>query len=175
MGRRSTEHKQLEALLSQVVFSPTPEQRKVKASFWAVFGSEGLGDEEVSLSAILAVTNDTRMREWWYLDGFQNWFLNKEEHRQRVEYLSFLALDAIENVFLQGTSDTAKIAAAKLLFEAASKMPRKGTAQYADDAINKMTEAQLKEYLKRTAPQLIQSLGGSDEQPPKEEDDSLPQ
>lgn len=140
----------LGAILEEVVFVPTPQMRKCKAAYLAATADNPMSDNP-SLELALQATGESRLRQWWSTPGFRSWFANREEFRQRVEYLANLALDAIEEILLDGDANaTARNAAAKLMLEAANKLPRgTGPERFADDQINQMSKQQLEQYLRR--------------------------
>lgn len=133
--------------------NPTPEQRKAKERFWAPFLA---GDTPVpptmDLAAALKFAGDRRLKQWWDLPGFQDWFFNREEFKERVEFIAHLALDGIEEVLKDRMATaSAKVAAAKLALEVANKLPKAKDqdGRFADDKINQMDRAQLEAFIKR--------------------------
>lgn len=143
----------LENSLQDSVFQPTPDQRKAKSSFWAVFGTdpEGTLGPAENLVTALRFGGDKRIRQWWDTPGFQDWFFNRDEFRQRVEYLANLALDNLEEILTaRNVTSTDKLNAIKILMQVGRKLPT-GQAQ-ADsgalpDAISRMTRSQLEAYI----------------------------
>ncbi len=136
------------------LYSPTPSQKRCKASFWSRYtpGPSTPLPENISLVFAQELTNSPGLKKWWSEAGFRSWFLNREEAREQVEYLFDRSLEVAEDIL---SSDTAKpgdkVALIKFLAELAGKMP-KNTAQaekYADDDIGKMDENQLKAFLTR--------------------------
>lgn len=149
MPRKSQTEKAFEAIMAEVVFVPNDAQRRCKSAFWAVYGNDGVMVEEPTLAAVLDVTNETRLPDWWRLPGFQEWFLNREEYRQRMDYLMHLGFDALERVLRYSQSDTAIVSAMKLLIAANDKMPRQNAVKYADEWVANLTDQQLEEYINK--------------------------
>lgn len=149
---------------------PTPEQRKAKERFWAPFVSgEVPAPPTMDLATALKFAGDRRLRAWWDLPGFQDWFLNREEFKERVEFIAHLALDSIEGVLTdRGAPPSARVAAAKLALEVANKLPRTAqtTERFADEKINEMDRAQLETFIKRKLSLLPKQEGLTVDLPP---------
>lgn len=142
--------------LSEVIFLPTPAHRAAKSKFWARY--EDFGQvAEVSLEVVQALVADPGLKRWWSQEGFKDWFLNKDEARERLEYLYMVALDAAEGVLLNpDANDNAKVQMVKVIAQLAGKEPARNE-RYVDEDIQKMTEAQLKKYIEARAPRLLDS------------------
>jgi len=120
-------NKILAAASTDLTFTPSPDMRRAKAAFWHRFAdtSTVLSSDKVTLASAQQIGADKRLAKWWTLPGFQEWFQNKEEFRERMEYLADIALDALEQVLTDPDANAgAKVASAKLVLEAASKMPK---------------------------------------------------
>jgi hypothetical protein len=132
---------------------PSAEHRKAKATFWSHFlDGETPVPEPIDLAAARRFCGDRRIENWWSLPGFVDWFTNREEFRQRVEFISNLALDNLEQVLRdKDTGATARIAAIKLVMELGNKLPKAAgkEAQYADEKIAGMSKEQLEEYIQK--------------------------
>lgn len=144
----------LHAVLEDVTFIPTPQMRRTKASYWASLAENPIYDRETTtLASALEVTRDSRLSKWWSLPGFAPWFTNREEFRQRLEYLANLALDTIEEVLLDSDANAnARMRAVQIALEAAAKMPGKSDNQkMLDDRVQKMGRAELEAFLRQHA------------------------
>lgn len=136
----------------ELTYIPTPEQRKAKSAFWTRFHENPLCEPaDISLSLALQLAGDGRLSRWWSDPGFSEWFRNADEFRQRLEYLANLSLDTLEYVLVDPKAQSsAKVNAAKLLMEAARKMPSKGAVEkYLDEKIAEMDRKQLEEYISK--------------------------
>lgn len=136
----------------ELTFLPNPEQRRTKAAFWAVMEENPLVDREnVNQELVIRITGDTRLKRWWGIPGFRQWFTNQEEFRQRMEYLSNLVLDTYEDILSDPKANpSAKVAAGKVILEVAKKMPSKQNEPvYADANINNMNRKQLEEFIRK--------------------------
>lgn len=142
-------------VVEDLTFIPHPDQRKVKAALWAVINDNPAFDiDSITAEDVVKITADSRVRRWWKETDFRSWLLNKDEFRQRLEYQAQLALDTLERVLIStdAKSANAQVQAAKLILEAASKMPQKWTKEvWADERISKMDKLQLQEYIKKNS------------------------
>lgn len=159
-------------LSETVIFTPTPAQKKLKAKFWARYIPSPLSDpKQLTLSEAVQVTEDNKLSKLWAQPGFQSWFANRDENRERLEYLFTLALDTAEDLLLSETTQaSAKVNMIKVLAELANKFPNKFQQEkFVDDEINRMSELQLKAWLERRGvslaaaqqPKLIEVLDAS--------------
>ena len=139
---------------TELLFKPMPQQRQAKATFWTFVNDSmgGLSPEDITLAKALQITNDNRLNKWWKVPGFSEWFSNKDEFRQRLEYLANLALDKVEDIIL---ADDPKLTSAqvniiKCLMEVAGKVPaRVKEVKYLDEAVSRMDKRQLEAFLKQ--------------------------
>lgn len=132
-----------------IVFQAEPAHRRAKSNFWTHFtGSNGSVAPPEDLATALRYGADRRISTWWSLPGFQDWFLNRDEFRQRLEFLSHLSLDVLEEILVsKQSSSNDKLQALKLILAA---QPKETTeAEVADAVIAKMTKQQLQEYISR--------------------------
>jgi len=144
-------NKILAAASQDITFDPTPEMRRAKAAFWS--GVED-GDtitlsSPLTLAAATALGADKKLARWWGIPGFAEWWQNKNEFKQRVEYLAQLALDSLEEIVTDpNASTTARVNSAKLLLDVANKMPKKTAEEVpADTKLASMSRTQLEEYI----------------------------
>jgi hypothetical protein len=139
-------------VMDDLLFCPSPDQRQVKAAFWAKYQQTPLiSVDKVTASFVQKLIPDSRLPRWWSMYGFKEWFLNEDEFRQRLEYIAHLGLDALEAILTDPDANhNARVNAAKLAFEAASKMPQKWQKSlYLDDHIQKMDQAQLEQFIRQ--------------------------
>lgn len=155
----------LEALLvnakETTIFSPSSDQRKAKNRFWVAIADKGIPEvppeEEFALASQFA--GDSRIDKWWDLAGFREWFLNSREFVQRLEYLSHVVLDTMEDILVNPDAQAnARVAAGKIILEAAGKVGRKSDSdgKYADEQVQKMDRRQLEEFI-RTRTRVLQA------------------
>lgn len=150
-----------------VSFSPTEAQRRAKSNFWSFFASgEALPPTNVDLTIATKYAGDRRVAEWWQLEGFADWFANRDEFRQRVEFLADLALDELYHLIRDpDTQATAKVAAIRMIMDVGKKLAQKTPNEDESIAgkISEMNQKQLEEYIKSRLIKL--SLENDDNQP----------
>lgn len=144
---------QLQEAVEAVSFQPTEAQVKVKSKMLGlIMDNPVYSIDDLTLEAAIDLTNDRKLEKWWNIDGFQNWFKNRNEFKQRNEHLLSLAQDALERIL---TSTNAKMAGAqvnafKALIEVANKMPaKKGEVKFSDESINRMDPLQLEDFMRK--------------------------
>ena len=158
-------NKILAAASSDLTFSPSPDMRRAKAAFWSRFADAPLSGGPLTLAAAQQIGADKRLAKWWSMPGFQDWFQNGEEFKERMEYLADLALDALEHVLTDPDANAgAKVASAKLVLEAASKMP-KVTSDAPATRLETLSRAELEDYVRRNLKYLNPSSSDSLTQP----------
>ncbi len=157
MPRKPIEQKKLEAVLDELLYLPTPAQRRIKAKYWKRAAEATFTDQGPTLPEILRVVKDKRIPIWWQEEGFKAWFRNEEEFKERMEYIANLALDTVEEILTNPEArESARMAAAKLAIEVAGKMPKGDVTQFADAKINQMDAGQLRDFIQQTAPKLLE-------------------
>jgi hypothetical protein len=104
-----------------------------------------------SINAGQAATmcNNDSLHTWWKQPGFKNWFLNKDETRQKIKYLTDKALEAATQVLEDPDprASGSKVAILKILlqYEAAEIQTKTNTR------FDSMDVLQLKAFLKQNA------------------------
>ena len=143
--------RQMAEVTDKVIFEPTSTQAKLKAKFWTRFQPGPLVNTgTLTLAKAAEITGSTQLKKWWYIPGFLEWFMNKEEERERLKYLFNKGLDTIENILDNPEANAnAKANIIKMLAEMNGYLGKKPIEKFADESINKMSEAQLKEFLER--------------------------
>ena len=139
--------------MEAITFTPTEVQLKVKAKMLGLVMDNPIYSlDDLTLEGAIDLTKDRRIAKWWDIDGFQDWFKNKNEFKQRNEHLLSLAQDALERI-LQSDSPrmaSAQVNAFKALIEVANKLPaKKGELKYTDERINQLDPLQLEEFMRK--------------------------
>lgn len=140
-----------------VLFNPNTAHRRTKVKFWSRYMTGPMTDPStVSLTEAMEVTQDPKLAKYWAISGFKEWFLNRDENRERLEYLYVLALDAAEEILTNPEAQaSAKVNMIKVIGELSNKFPnRYQQEKFTDDEINKMSELQLKAWLEKRGVQL---------------------
>ena len=153
-------------------FRPTESQRKAKAALLAF-----LADPETMLFDLKSLTVDRAisltgipaLRTWWNQPGFRAWFINKEESRQKIKYLTDKALEAVAQVLEDPDprASGSKVNILKILLQyEASEIQTKTNTRF-----DSMDIVQLRAFLKQNA-HLIRPLleEGKSGTVPSEED-----
>lgn len=113
---RISSHENLPQIAEEVIYKPSPAERRLKAKYWSLMdGALVLG--EPTQTDINRTLGGNYLSRSWPKEGFREWFLNKEEGRARLEYLFDLGLDSLETILTDPDpkSNSAKVAAIKLL------------------------------------------------------------
>jgi hypothetical protein len=106
------------------------------------------------MSAALAfeLTQDSRLKKWATLPGFESWLSNRLEYREKLTSLIDKAMEKADEI-LSSKSErayAAQVSLIKIMLEAGGKMP-KGKADAAADpnvAVAAMSEEELDKLLK---------------------------
>lgn len=142
-----------------VAFQPSDAQRRAKSNFWSFFAAgNALPPTDVDLAMASKYAGDKRIEEWWKLDGFPSWFSNKDEFRQKVEFMADVVLDEFFSMIRNpGTQATAKVAAGKVILEAAKKLNQKAPSEDAQvsEKIAKMSKEELEAYIRSRMDKLL--------------------
>jgi len=138
--------------VDEISFVANRSMQQTKAAFWCGAADTPMIDPtDLTLAAVQHLCKDTRIRRWWSLPGFKEWFSNKEEWRQRVEYLVNRGLDAVEDVLNDvEAAPSARVKAFEALARLAEKDPaRVKEVRFADSQLNGMSREQLTAYIQR--------------------------
>ena len=133
-------------------FRPTESQKKAKAALMAALADPGctiLDVRSINLATALKLTGITTLRGWWNQPGFQGWFLNKEETKQKIKYLTDRALDAVNQVLddPDPRSSSAKVTILKILLQHETAEAQIKT----NTRFDSMDIVQLRAFLKQNA------------------------
>lgn len=133
------------------VFIPSPLQRACKAKYWKRLDFDT--DINVTLAAAIQLTNYKELNHWWKQDGFKEWFSNKDEAAERIEYLYMLWMDKAESLLLDPAANhNAIVQLGKIIAQLSGKS---GQETFSDDFINKMSKGQLQAFINKVAPRLM--------------------
>lgn len=142
----------LTTAMEDLTFHPSVEMRRIKATFWATqLENPTCAPDKVTASDVAAITGDSRISRWWAVPGFKDWLRNKDEWRQRQEYLCSLAQDTAEQILLDPHANAnAKVQLIKFLTESVGKAEaRVKETKMLDAEIHKMSPEQLESYIER--------------------------
>lgn len=146
----------LEAVADELkAFNPTPEMRKVKSTIMARLKDDPVHVPGSLLSRSTAEHLAGRSLESWYgQQGFQEWLSNSTEFQDRLEGLAMQAMDTLEEIMYSGSQDSARVNAAKVAMELASKFPRQKAEE--GNPFEGMEKDKLIALFSRYAPKLLE-------------------
>lgn len=150
--------KNLPKLVDKFLFAPTNNMIKIKSKFWSKYNPGPFSSpDNLTMAQALKVTDSPSLERWWSEPGFVEWFTNREEEREKIKYLLNKALDSLESVLDDPTTNpNAKVNATKVLLETAGYLTKKPVEKFADDQINKMSEQQLMAFLEQKGVKITQ-------------------
>lgn len=136
-----------------VSFIPSPSQRACKARFWKRMDFDPDMASNITLAGAIQLTKNGELNRWWNQEGFQDWFLNKEEEGERIQYLYMLWMDKAEDLLLDPMANhNAVVQLGKIIAQLAGKDNQE---KFADEFIAKMNPKQLREYIEKRTPKLL--------------------
>ena len=133
-------------------FRPTESQRRAKAALMAALVDSNnslLDPKAINLATAIRLTNIQTLTAWWNQPGFRDWFLNKEEIKQKIKYLTDKALESAVQILddPDPRSSSAKVNILKILlqYETAEVQTKTNTR------FDSMDMQQLRGFLKQNA------------------------
>jgi hypothetical protein len=137
------------------MFKPTPELAKLKQRFWRRVKAQNTVSEpsKMSLMAIARLCGSQTLAPLLSDPETYDWFLDEKFEEDLIKGASEDAIQALINI-ATGVQETksaqAQVSAAKILLDIAgySAKPTKEIV-YKDEDIGKMSEAELKEFIKQ--------------------------
>lgn len=148
-GKPAVNKSELKALM----FSPSEAQSRAKSRFWSRYQSGPLAPSADDISALQAaqIIGSSAVESWWTDKGFRDWFLNKDEEREKIKHLFNKSLNELDGIVSDpAVSPAVKVNAIKLLADLNGNTKKtERPVEFADAQINNMTEEQLYQFLKR--------------------------
>lgn len=159
----------LDTLLEDALYDPTNDDRRLKGVFLTLANGNPLLDP-----ATLTLQDAERLLGKRLLNrekpGFAAWFLNRDEGRQRLEYLFALALNAAEDILMNvdPKAQGARVSMVRTISELAGKMPSKLAAPELDikqavKQIGTMDKVQLQAFIEKNGQRQAMQLSGQNE------------
>ena len=140
------------AKLINDTFRPTEAQKRAKAALMAALSdpmNSLIDPKTISMTLAIRLTGVQTLNHWWQQPGFQAWFLNKEETKQKIKYLTDKALETAVQILDDPDPRTAnaKVAILRTLmqYEAAEVQTKTNTR------FDSMDMQQLRGFLKQNA------------------------
>lgn len=144
-----------EVAATLTAFKPTVEMRRVKSKLLARIADDPTKPAGSLLTRSTAESLVGRsLEKWWKIEGFQSWISNSTEFTERLEGLAMQAMETLEDVMAHSQQDSARVNAAKVAMELASKFPRQKTEREENEYLNMDRETIIK-YIKTYAPSLL--------------------
>lgn len=136
-----------------LIFLPSPNQRATKAKFWKRMDFNMDVIENVTLASAIQLTNNSALSNWWKREGFKEWFLNKDEATERLEYLYMLWMDKVEELLLNPDANhNAIVNIGKVI---ATLSGRDNQERFSDESIQKMSPTQVRAFIEKLAPRFL--------------------
>lgn len=132
--------------LENCTYSPSIEQRELKARFWESYrDSPGVEAHNLTPAAIVSEVRDSRINSWWKRPMFKEWFLNEESFLHRALANGERGLEIITNIMNdERASDSIRLKAALAAVDVATKLKTKAAKPiYADKLIGEADEDEL--------------------------------
>ncbi len=145
------------ASVEEVMFDPTPAMRAAKTAFWVKYDEAPMLDiDQVNPTMAASLSGCRTVANWWKRPGFEDWFKNKSEWKQRIEYLALLSLEVAEEILTDKRAPAAaKVNLIKALNELANKMPAKSKEiKLLDQQIADMDETKLNQFIEKNTKRL---------------------
>lgn len=144
--------------LDELSFQPAPLHQQMKAQFWSRYVPNPFESREnISLASVQEVVSDARLRRYWHVPGFKEWFINQDEGKERLEYLWMVGLDTAEQILRDPAVNAgAKTNMLKLLAEVTGRLVRGSNKdeKFSDAAVNSMSKDELEKWLKNRGVQV---------------------
>lgn len=141
----------VEDVVREAVFSPTRAQRAVKTRFWLQMRENPIVDvDHVTPSIVRQWTSENRVLAWWGEPGFKEWFLNRDEARERIMNLLYQCLDAAEEV-LASSDLKAKTNMVKTMLSLCMDQQKRDDDSEAQK-LEGMNRQQLEQYIRSLLP-----------------------
>lgn len=106
---------------------PTEAMAQVKARYWAQLSERPLvANAQHTLALVKQLTQSASVESWWRKPGFREWFLNERAVEEKLEWLSHIALAALEDILLNTDPkvQSARLNAAKLVADMTGRSKR---------------------------------------------------
>jgi hypothetical protein len=92
----SKDTRTIATVVADLTFTPSNNQMKLKAGFYASWA----GMTQPTEGDISSITGSQSIQKWWSDPSFKSWFLNKDQTLAKMAYLKDLALSTAEQILL---------------------------------------------------------------------------
>lgn len=144
--------------IEEVSYKPLPKDKELKAKYWIKAQDDPLFVSDLSRTKYNIERVLGNKLSNWDEPGFQDWFFNKDEHRQRIEFLFGLALDAAQDILLNTDPKVqgARVQVIKAMADLAGKVPKSQVqVNNVHASINGMSQEQLEGFLAKGAQHVL--------------------
>lgn len=131
-------------------YEPTDEQQRVKSQFWGRLTQDPSTPipPTPNLALALRLGGNRGIENWWKQPGFPEWFWNKQEFEQKLDYVAMVALQELETTLRTRSIDQEKkIPAIRIALELSGKLRAATQAEPVDKKIAQMDRKQLEDYI----------------------------
>jgi hypothetical protein len=138
----------------------TDKLRTTKQRFWRVIRKQGATADPTKLlhTQIARLAGDQKLNTYLADPEFYTWFLDDRSEEDMLKAGAESAIQRLIDIITgvqEVQSATAQVTAAKILLEMAGFGPKQvKEVVYKDEAISKMDETELREYIKKQTEQL---------------------
>jgi hypothetical protein len=143
----------LEEAVDILVYSPSDEEMQAKAAFWGkAHQNPQINPDNITLATVDSILADSRLKRWWGRPGFKEWFTNKDEWVQKLEYAIQVGVDRMIQLFSESDPKlaSAQVRAFEVLARLANREPaRVKEVKLLDRDIQDMDQKTLNEYIER--------------------------
>lgn len=153
------------------LFSPSPEQLRLKSKFWIKFLDDGgQPHDSIDLATVQKYVRHSKLTEWFTKsDEFANWFTEHSEYKQRAEYLGERSLDTLEELLINGdVPASARLGAIRTALEISGKLGKtQAASENTDEKIAGMSKEQVLEFIMKSVSRLpeLKKLLTTEEEP----------
>lgn len=146
--------------IEEISYKPLPKDKELKARYLVKASDDPLQTTDLHQNRHHIERLIGAKLPNWEEPGFQDWFFNRDEHRQKLEHLFSLALDAAQDILLNTDPKVqgARVQVIKAVADLAGKVPKQQLqVNNVHAQINAMSEDQLRAFLHTGAQKVLGS------------------
>ncbi len=136
-------------MMREVEFEPTPDQEKYKVRVMSYLHDNPIyRTADLTYETCYRIVRHQRLASWWKQVGFEEWIQNRNEFREKAEYLLTLAMKRATTI-LQSTDAKmvgAQVNMIKMVLELTNRMPKENKGK--DKEAPALDPGQLDEFLR---------------------------
>jgi hypothetical protein len=141
----------LEAAVEEVLFIPSPAQKRVKAKLLARLEDNPVNElEHITCAAAVSITKDSKLHNYWSIPGFKEWFRDEDEFKINLNVAAQNALNVLNEICANPANPpSSRVSAAKIIIEQKSKIEPKIAAKFLDEKLENMSPEQLEHTIQK--------------------------